>query len=227
MPFRADQREQLLLALDQARDREFEVTGMPNDKGVGYVDYVLWGDDGRPLGLVEAKRTRKSAQQGQEQAKRYADCLEKQFGQRPVIYYSNGYEHWIWDDADYPPRPVQGFRTKAELLLLIQRRETKKRLASAEINGDIAGRYYQTRAIRRIGEAFERDRERKVLVVMATGAGKTRTIIALCDLLMRCTTASGYSFGHSSALIETQPKRRSRSFSRARASAVIRLSSST
>ena len=173
-------------ALDQARDREFEVTGMPNDKGVGYVDYVLWGDDGRPLGLVEAKRTRKSAQQGQEQSKRYADCLEKQFGQRPVIYYSNGYEHWIWDDADYPPRPVQGFRTKAELLLLIQRRETKKRLASAEINGDIAGRYYQTRAIRRIGEAFERDRERKVLVVMATGAGKTRTIIALCDLLMRC-----------------------------------------
>src|SRR5664279_1447263 len=181
-------------ALDQVRDREFEVAGMPNDKGVGFVDYVLWGDDGRPLGLVEAKRTRVSAQRGQEQAKRYADCLEQQFGQRPVIFYSNGYQHWMWDDFGYPPRPVQGFRTKAELELLIQRRSTKKRLAAAEINAEIAGRYYQTRAIRRIGEAFEHDHERKALLVMATGAGKTRTTIALCDLLMRCNRVKNVLF---------------------------------
>lgn len=172
--------------LDQPRDREFEVSGMPNKEGKGFVDYVLWGDDGKPLGLVEAKRTRRDARVGQQQAKLYADCLERQFGQRPVIFYSNGYEHWLWDDAQYPPRQVQGFYKKAELELLIQRRATRKPLATAEISSSIVERYYQTRAIRRIGEALERDHDRKALLVMATGAGKTRTVIALCDLLMRC-----------------------------------------
>jgi type I restriction enzyme R subunit len=172
--------------LDQARDREFEVSGMPNEQGKGFVDYVLWGDDGKPLGLVEAKRTRRDARVGQQQAKLYADCLERQFGQRPVIFYSNGYEHWIWDDTRYPPRRVQGFYKKAELELLIQRRSTRRPLAEATVNGEIVERHYQTRGIRRIAEAFERDRDRKALLVMATGAGKTRTVIALCDLLMRC-----------------------------------------
>ncbi|EQD68764.1 protein containing Restriction endonuclease, type I, EcoRI, R subunit/Type III, Res subunit, partial [mine drainage metagenome] len=108
--------------LDQPQDREFEVAGMPNNAGKGYVDYVLWGDDGKPLGLVEAKRTRRDPRVGQQQARLYADCLERQFGQRPVIFYSNGYEHWLWDDTRYPPRAVQGFYKKAELELAIQRR---------------------------------------------------------------------------------------------------------
>lgn len=173
-------------ALDQPRDREFEVAGMPNHQGKGFVDYVLWGDDGRPLALVEAKRTRRDARAGQQQAKLYADCLEHQFDQRPLIFYTNGYEHWLWDDLNYPPRRVQGFYTRAELALVIQRRDTRQPLATAEIDGHIVERYYQTRAIRRIGEAFERDCERKALLVMATGAGKTRTVIALADVLMRC-----------------------------------------
>ena len=172
-------------ALDQPRDRELEVDGMPNNQGRGFVDYVLWGDDGKPLGLVEAKRTTRDSRAGQQQAKLYADCLEKQFGQRPVIFYSNGYEHWMWDDTRYPPRQVQGFYKKAELELLVQRRIMRKGLGSSEISPTIVERYYQTRAIRRIAEAFERDHDRKALLVMATGAGKTRTVIALCDLLMR------------------------------------------
>jgi type I restriction enzyme R subunit len=180
--------------LTDARDREFEVAGMPNTHEKGFVDYVLWGDDGKPLGLVEAKRTRRDPRAGQQQAKLYADCLERQFGRRPVIFYSNGYEHWIWDDAMYPPRRVQGFYKKAELELLIQRRASRKPLASAEINGAIVERYYQTRAIRRIAESFERDRDRKALLVMATGAGKTRTVIALCDLLMRANWAKRVLF---------------------------------
>jgi len=89
----------------------------------------------------------------------YADCLEAQFGRRPVIFYSNGYENWLWDDTGYPPRQVQGFYKKAELELLIQRRSSRKPLAQAEINGSIAERFYQTRAIRRIAEAFEHDRD--------------------------------------------------------------------
>jgi type I restriction enzyme, R subunit len=180
--------------LDQPRDREFEVAGMPNNQGTGFVDYVLWGDDGKPLGLVEAKRTRRDARVGQQQAKLYADCLERQFGQRPLIFYSNGYEHWLWDDTNYPPRAVQGFYKKAELELLIQRRGTRKPLAAAEINAAIVERYYQTRGIRRIAESFERDHDRKALVVMATGAGKTRTVIALADLLMRSNWAKRVLF---------------------------------
>ena len=173
-------------ALDQPRDREFEVSGMPNDTGKGFVDYVLWGDDGKPLALVEAKRTKRSPKEGQQQAKLYADCLEAQFGQRPIIFYTNGYEHHIWDDTNYPPRQVQGFYKKSELELLIQRRTTQKPLATANINPAIASRHYQARAIRKVSEAFEQNKERKVLIIMATGAGKTRTAIALVDLLMRC-----------------------------------------
>src|SRR5207244_6591026 len=98
--------------LDQARDREFEVTGMPNREGKGFVDYILWGDDGKPLGLVEAKRTRRDARVGQQQAKLYADCLEQRFGRRPLIFYSNGYEHWLWDDTNYPRRRFRGSTRK-------------------------------------------------------------------------------------------------------------------
>ncbi|MGE0441239.1 MAG: DEAD/DEAH box helicase family protein [Polyangiaceae bacterium] len=181
-------------ALAHPRDREFEVQGMPTPKGQGFVDYVLWGDDGKPLGLVEAKRTRRDPRAGQQQAKLYADCLERQFGRRPVIFYSNGYDHWLWDDTRYPPRRVQGFYKKGELELLIQRRETRRRLGEAPISSTIVERHYQTRAIRRVAEAFERDHDRKALLVMATGAGKTRTVIALADLLMRCNWAKRVLF---------------------------------
>ncbi|TYB83475.1 DEAD/DEAH box helicase family protein [Maritimibacter fusiformis] len=171
--------------LDHPRDREFPVVGMPSNSGEGFVDYVLWGNDGKPLGLVEAKRTKKDSRVGQQQAKLYADCLEAKYGQRPVIFLSNGYDHWLWDDSRYPPRPVQGFYKKAELELLHQRRTSQKALAKVEVDADIAGRFYQTRAIKRVGDALEKDNLRKALLVMATGSGKTRTVIALVDQLMR------------------------------------------
>lgn len=171
--------------LDQSRDREYPVTGIPSESGKGFLDYVLWGDDGKPLAIVEAKRAKRDPREGQQQAKLYADSLEKQFGTRPVIFYTNGYDHWIWDDLNYPPRPVSGFYKKSELELIHQRRTTRKSLAHVTIDQDIADRYYQTRAILRIGEAFERDHLRKVLLVMATGTGKTRTVVALIDQLLR------------------------------------------
>jgi len=166
---------------------EFEVWGMPiqkaGDTGRGFVDYVLWGDDGKPLALVEAKRTSKSPNSGQQQAKLYADCLEKNYGQRPVIFYSNGYETYLWDDLAYPPRPVLGFLGKTELERLIFRRSHRKPLSTSQINEDIVGRPYQKEAIRRITETFEEKCARKSLLVMATGTGKTRTAIALVELL--------------------------------------------
>ena len=171
--------------LDRSEDREFEVTGMPNEDGLGYIDYVLWGDDGKPLAVVEAKRARRDAITGKHQAKLYADCLESAYGQRPVIFYTNGYDIWLWDDLGYPPREVQGFYTRDELQLLVQRRSSRRSLSAETVDSAIVERHYQVRAIRRIGETFEDQRQRKALLVMATGAGKTRTVIALIDLMMR------------------------------------------
>jgi type I restriction enzyme R subunit len=165
---------------------EYPVVGMPNDKGEGFVDYVLWGDDGLPLAVVEAKRSRKDSRVGQQQAKLYADCLERMKGQRPIIFFTNGYETWLWDDLNYPPRRVQGFYKKDELQLLINRRASIKEITSAAINKAIVERYYQHEAIRRVGEDFQRRKLRKALLVMATGTGKTRTVIALIELLQKC-----------------------------------------
>jgi type I restriction enzyme R subunit len=165
---------------------EYEVTGMPNEQGLGYVDYVLWGDDGLPLAVVEAKRTTENVEKGRRQAELYANCLEEMKGQRPIIFYTNGYDIWMWDDAMYPPRPIQGYYTKDQLQLLIQRRTTRKDLTNATANPEIAGRYYQTEAIKRVTEHFSQH-ERKALMVMATGTGKTRVSIALVDLLMKIT----------------------------------------
>ncbi|MBE78921.1 MAG: restriction endonuclease subunit R, partial [Balneola sp.] len=131
--------------------REYEVSGMPNKSGTGYVDYVLWDDNGKPLALVEAKRTTRSYDEGQHQAKLYADCLENEFGVRPVIFMSNGYEIWIWDDEQYPPRSVLGFYTKDSLQKLFFQRANKESLKLAEVNKKITGRYYQVAAIRRVG----------------------------------------------------------------------------
>ena len=169
---------------DGERDREYQVTGMPNSSGVGYADYVLWGDDGKPLAVVEAKKTTVDAAVGRQQAKLYADCLEDMHGQRPVIFYSNGYETFLWDDAFYAPRAVAGFYKKDELASLIHRRDHREPLDVARIKNAIVERYYQKRAIGSIGEQFAQAR-RKALLVMATGSGKTRVAVALVDLLQR------------------------------------------
>ena len=170
--------------LDQKQDREYEVTGMPTESGVGYADYVLWGDDGKPLALVEAKKTTVDPEVGQQQAKLYADCLEAMHGQRPVIFYTNGYKTFLWDDLAYPPRPVAGFYKKEELASLIIRRAQRAPLDVSQVKNAIVERYYQKGAIGSIGEQFAQAR-RKVLLVMATGSGKTRTAIPLVDLLQR------------------------------------------
>ena len=164
---------------------EHEVQGMPNATGTGFVDYVLWGDDGKPLALVEAKRSSRDLMEGQRQGELYANCLEQRYGQRPLIFLSNGYRHRLWDDLRYPPRDVQGFYKKDELETLIRRREIRQPLAKATLSNTIAGRYYQQRAIRAICESLEHGRL-KALLVQATGTGKTRTAISLTELLSRC-----------------------------------------
>lgn len=174
--------------LDAANVQEYPLKAcMPQAEGNlgdGFVDYVLWGDDGKPLAVVEAKKTKRDPRVGQHQAKLYADGLQKEFGQRPVIFYSNGYQTWIWDDLDYAPREVYGFYTKDELQGLIQRRVFKKPLSKEIINNTITDRYYQHEAIRKVSEALESN-HREALLVMATGTGKTRVSASLIDFLSK------------------------------------------
>ena len=161
---------------------EVEVKGMPNTQEAGYVDYVLYGENGKPLAVVEAKRTSKDAKIGQQQAKLYADCLEKEYAQRPIIYYTNGKEIYMWDDLSYPERKVSGFYTQDELQLLIKRRYSKENLEHIFIANNIANRPYQLEAVKKVCESFEQ-KHRRALIVMATGTGKTRTAISLVDVL--------------------------------------------
>ena len=161
---------------------EVEVKGMPNTQEAGHVDYVLYGENGKPLAVVEAKRTSKDAKIGQQQAKLYADCLEKEYAQRPIIYYTNGKEIYMWDDLSYPERKVSGYYTQDELQLLIKRRDSKENLEHIYIANNIANRPYQLEAVKKVCESFEQ-KHRRALVVMATGTGKTRTAISLVDVL--------------------------------------------
>ena len=190
--------------LREGRELEYEVSGMPksiNPSGVGFVDYVLWGDNGLPLAVVEAKKAMISADKGMQQAVLYADCLEKMHGQRPIIFYTNGFESHIWDDQFYVPREVNGFYTKDELQLLIDRRESRLDLRKFQLDTNIAGRPYQLEAIQRVAERLVADqngklvgRHRKSLLVMATGSGKTRTAAAIIDMLTKCNWAKRILF---------------------------------
>jgi len=165
--------------------QEVSLTGLPTASGNGFADYVLWGDDGKPLAVIEAKKTAKSAEAGRTQAQQYADALESGHGQRPIIFYTNGVEIYLWDDAQgLPPRKVYGFYSKDSLKYQLFQRHNKEQLELVAPSHDIAGRMYQIEAIKRVTERFS-DGYRKALIVQATGTGKTRVAISLCDVLIR------------------------------------------
>lgn len=165
--------------------QEVEIDHQPTETRKGYADYVLWDDNGKPLAVIEAKKTAESVEKGQSQARLYADGLEKMVGQRPVILYTNGFDIWIWDDGQgFPPRQVFGFYSKDSLQYLLHQRTEKKALDSLSIKPEIVNRLYQQESIKRVTEGFASKR-RKALIVQATGTGKTRVAIALTDLLIR------------------------------------------
>lgn len=182
--------------LQQDQDIEYEVRGMPlstNPSGIGYADYVLWGDDGLPLAVIEAKRTLVDARKGRHQAELYADCLEAMHGQRPVIFYTNGFETFIWDDQFYIDREIQGFYTKDELQLTVNRRKSRMDIREFKVDTKIVERPYQLEAVARVAESLATTnpkgklvgKGRTSLLVMATGSGKTRTAIAIVDMLTK------------------------------------------
>ena len=163
---------------------EVELTGMPNKSEAGYADYVLFGNDGKPLAVLEAKRTCVDVVKGRQQAKLYADLLEKKYGRRPIIFLSNGFDTRIWNDRFYPERKVASVYSKRDLEKLFNLQAMRTSLKNVMVDKKIAGRYYQEGAIKAVCEAFDKKNRRKALLVMATGSGKTRTVIALCKVLL-------------------------------------------
>ena len=190
--------------LSAANVKEFRVQGMPNNKEEGFADYVLWEDNGKPLAVIEAKRTSRDTNSGRHQAELYAKCLEKTYGQLPVIFLTNGYEISFYDWF-YPIRNIQGYYTKDELQLNIQRRTAKRNLNEIAIDEDITNRYYQIEAIKAVAERFE-DRHRGALLVMATGTGKTRTSASLIDVLSKANWAKKILFLADRTALVTQAK---------------------
>ena len=165
-------------------ENEVELYGMPNQSEVGYADYVLFDDAHKPLAVLEAKRTCVDVAKGRQQAKLYADLLEKKYGRRPVIFLSNGFDTRIWNDKYYPERRVASIYSKRDLEKLFNLQTMRTSLKNVMVDRKIAGRYYQEGAIKAVCESFDKKNRRKALLVMATGSGKTRTVIALCKVLL-------------------------------------------
>lgn len=185
---------------------EVPLTGMPNKSGVGYADYVLYDDRHCPLAIIEAKRTCEDVVKGRQQAKLYADILEKEHQRRPVIFLTNGFETRI-DDGKYPERKCATIYSKRDLEKWFNLLSMRTSLKYAVVDKEIAGRYYQEAAIKAVCSSFEEKNRRKALLVMATGSGKTRTVIALCKVLLNAGWIKNILFLADRNSLVTQAKR--------------------
>ena len=185
---------------------EVELPGMPNKSDVGYADYVLYDNAHKPLAVIEAKRTCVDVSKGRHQAELYADILEKKYGRRPVIFLTNGFETHILD-GQYPERKCATIYSKRDLEKLFNLRTMRTSLKTVMVKKHIAGRYYQEGAIKAVCDAFDNRNRRKALLVMATGSGKTRTVIALCDVLLQHGWVKNILFLADRNSLVTQAKR--------------------
>lgn len=185
---------------------EVELEGMPNKSETGYADYVLYDDSHKPLAVIEAKRTCVGVDKGRQQAKLYADLLEKEFNRRPVVFLTNGFETRIVDNQ-YPERKVAAIYSKRDLEKLYNLQMMRTSLDHASVDKDIAGRYYQEGAVKAVCDSFGRRNRRKALLVMATGSGKTRTVIALCKVLLEAGWVKNILFLADRNSLVTQAKR--------------------
>ena len=185
---------------------EVELPGMPNKSEVGFADYVLYDDSHKPLAVVEAKRTCVDVAKGRQQAKLYADLLEAEHKRRPVVFLTNGFETRIIDNQ-YPERKVAAIYSKRDLEKLFNLQTMKTSLKHVSVDKNIAGRYYQEGAIKAVCDAFDNRNRRKALLVMATGSGKTRTVIALCKVLLSAGWVKNILFLADRNSLVTQAKR--------------------
>ena len=185
---------------------EVELHGMPNQSGIGFADYVLYDDMHRPLAVIEAKRTCADVARGRQQAKIYADLLEQKYNRRPVIFLTNGFETHIID-GQYPERQCSVIYSKRDLEKWFNLLAMRTSLEHVTVDKNIAGRYYQEAAIKAVCRSFDEKNRRKALLVMATGSGKTRTVIALCDCLLKAGWVKNILFLADRNSLVTQAKR--------------------
>ena len=185
---------------------EVELPGMPNKSEVGFADYVLYDDAHKPLAVIEAKRTCVDVSKGRQQAELYAEILAKKYGRKPAIFLTNGFETHILD-GQYPERKCACIYSKRDLEKMFSLRTMRISLKNVVVNKNIAGRYYQEGAIKAVCDAFDRKNRRKALLVMATGSGKTRTVIALCDVLLQHGWVKNILFLADRNSLVTQAKR--------------------
>lgn len=185
---------------------EVELSGMPNKSEKGYADYLLYGDDGKVLAVIEAKRTCADVSKGRQQAKLYADLIEKKQGRRPIVFLTNGFETRI-NDNRYPERKIASIYSKRDLEKWFNLQSMRTSLSAITINKNIAGRYYQEGAIKAVCDCFDKKNRRKALLVMATGSGKTRTVIGLCDVLLNHGWVKNILFLADRKSLVTQAKR--------------------
>lgn len=188
---------------------EYPISEMPNKSNFGSADYVLLGDDGKPLAIIEAKKTSVDVAKGRQQAKLYADDLQRRFGKRPIIFLTNGYDTRIWIDQEkgYPERTVSGIYSKRDLEKEFNKMAMRTPLTYVKIKEEVADRYYQKAAIKATCEAFDERNRRKALLVMATGSGKTRTVISLIDVLIENGWVTNFLFLADRNSLVTQAKR--------------------
>ncbi len=185
---------------------EVELSGMPNKSETGFADYVLYDDAHKPLAVIEAKKTCADVVQGRQQAKLYADIIEKECGRRPVVFLTNGFETRIIDNH-YPERKIAEIYSKRDLEKLYNLQAMKTGLTHVTVDKNIAGRYYQEAAIKAVCDSFDQKNRRKALLVMATGSGKTRTVIALCKVLLEAGWIKNILFLADRNSLVTQAKR--------------------
>ena len=185
---------------------EVKIVGMKNKSEVGYADYVLYDDRQRPLAIIEAKRTCVDVSKGRQQAKLYADLLEEEYGRRPVIFLTNGFETHI-DDGQYPERKCAFIYSKRDLEKWFNLLSMRTSLKHISVDKNIAGRYYQEAAIKAVCNGFDEKNRRKALLVMATGSGKTRTVIALSKILLDAGWVKNILFLADRNSLITQAKR--------------------
>ena len=185
---------------------EVEIPGMPNKSEIGFADYVLYDDMHRPLAIIEAKRTCVDVSKGRQQAKLYADLLEQEYKRRPVIFLTNGFETHIID-GQYPERKCSVIYSKRDLEKWFNLLTMRTSLKHVTVDKNIAGRYYQEAAVKAVCSSFDEKNRRKALLVMATGSGKTRTVIALCKCLLDAGWVKDILFLADRNSLVTQAKR--------------------
>lgn len=167
---------------------------------LGEADYILYDEDDTPLAVIEARRSCMDIDKGRQQALLCAELLEKQYGRRPVIFLTDGFDIYIND----------GFERR--IAALYSRADLRRRLSLSSANLEeaaaaqgIADRDYQRDAVSAVCKAFSQGR-RKALLAMAPGTGKTRIAAAVCELMLRLGLAQNILYLAENSTLAAQAK---------------------